>query len=195
SPGRAGLRGSPPAAAGVVGLLFGSPARVTVLSRLSAAGLTQMSSPLRWQQLVVTAPILLLVLLGLALSPALSVILAAPQRDQVRDQRTHQEWTHRARVNPWEARVVALSGWFGAGWSLLGAVLAAVVLQLLQLATALTWAWIVMIGLVLVPRQGLAVASAMRSGLRDVLYGPAGDYMRRESPYVLVAPEVGTRAD
>ena len=184
-----------PAAAGIGWLLFGITDLVTVISRLSAAELTPMSSPLRWQQLAVTAPILLLVLLGLALSPALSVILAASQRDQVRDQRTHQDWTHRARVNPWEARAVALSGWFGAGWSLLGAVLAATVLQLLQLATALTWAWIVMIVLVLVPLQGLAVASAMRSGLRDVLYGPAGDYMRRESPYALVAPEVGTRAD
>jgi hypothetical protein len=35
----------------------------------------------------------------------------------------------------------------------------------------------------------------MRVGLRDVLYGPAGDYMRREVPYALVAPEFGTRAD
>ncbi|WP_341856701.1 hypothetical protein [Brachybacterium sp. GPGPB12] len=35
----------------------------------------------------------------------------------------------------------------------------------------------------------------MKSGLRDVLYGPAGVYMRRETPYALVAPEFGTRAD
>src|SRR5699024_6299967 len=68
-----------PAATGIGWLLFGITDLVTVISRLSAAELTQMSSPLRWQQLVVTAPILLLVLLGLALSPALSVILAAPQ--------------------------------------------------------------------------------------------------------------------
>src|SRR5699024_9198340 len=117
------------------------------------------------------------------------------QRDQVRDQRTHQDWTHRARVNPWEARAVALSGGLGAGWSLLGAVLAATVLQLLQLATALTWAWVVMIAVVLGPPQGLAVAAAMRARLRAGLYGPAGDDLRRESAYALVAPEVGTRAD
>src|SRR5699024_3078365 len=77
-----------PAAAGIGWLLCGITDLVTVISRLSAAALTPMSSPLRWQQLAVTAPILLLVLLGLALSPALSVILAASQRDQVRDQRT-----------------------------------------------------------------------------------------------------------
>src|SRR5699024_4161858 len=164
------------------------------ISRLSAAELTPMSSPLRWQQLAVTAPILLLVLLGLALSPALSVILAASQRDQVRDQRTHQDWTHRARVNPWEARAVALSGWFGAGWSLLGAVLAATVLQLLQLATALTWAWIGMIVLVLGPLQGLAGASAVRFGLRGVLLRPGGDYLPRERPPAPARPQGGPRA-
>src|SRR5699024_4791022 len=134
-----------PAAAGTGWLLFGITDLVTVISRLSAAELTPMSSPLRWPPLAVTAPILLLVLLGLALAPALSAILAASQRDPLRDRPSHQDWTHRARVIPWEARAVALSGWFGAGWSLLGAVLAATVLQLLQLATALTWAWIVMI--------------------------------------------------
>lgn len=121
--------------------------------------------------------------------------LAASQRDQVRDQRTYEEWARRARVNPWEARVVGLTGWFAAGWMLLGAALAALVLQLLQVATALSWVWIVMIVLVLAPLQGLAAAAAMRSGLRDVLYGPAGDFMRRQSPYILVAPDVGTRAD
>src|SRR5699024_223852 len=158
------------------------------LSRLSTAELTHTSAPLTWQQLAGTAPILLLVLLGLALSPAPAVLLAASQRHQVLDQRTYPDWTHRARPHPWEARVVSLRGWCAAGWALLGALLAAVVLQLLQLATAVTWTWIVLIVLVLVPLQGLAAASAMRGGLRDVLYGPVGDFMRRESPSALVAP-------
>ncbi|MDN5822481.1 MAG: hypothetical protein L0H39_13475, partial [Brachybacterium sp.] len=184
-----------PAAVVTGWVIFGITDMVTVFSRLASMDLTQMSSPLRWQQLVVAAPIAGLVLLGLALAPALAVILSASQRDQVRDQRTYEDWTHRARVNPWEARAVALTGWFAGGWMLLGAVLAALVLQLLQVATALSWVWIVMIVLVLAPLQGLAAAAAMRSGLRDVLYGPAGGFMRRESPYALVAPDVGTRAD
>ncbi|MDN6330414.1 MAG: hypothetical protein ACTMKY_03780 [Dermabacteraceae bacterium] len=184
-----------PAAVGTGWLIFGITDLVTVFSRVSSMNLTEMSSPLRWQQLVIAAPITVLVLAGLALSPALSVALAASQRDQVRDQRTYEEWARRARVNPWEARVVGLTGWFAAGWMLLGAALAALVLQLLQVATALSWVWIVMIVLVLAPLQGLAAAAAMRSGLRDVLYGPAGDFMRRQSPYILVAPDVGTRAD
>ncbi|WP_394214057.1 hypothetical protein [Brachybacterium vulturis] len=184
-----------PAALGTGWLIFGITDLVTVLSGLASMDLTQMTSPLHWQQLAVAAPLTGLVLLGLALSPALSVLLAATQRDQVRDQRTYEEWAHRARVNPWEARVVGLTGWFAAGWMLLGAVLAALVLQLLQVATALSWVWIVMIVLVLAPLQGLAAAAAMRAGLRDVLYGPAGDFMRRESPYALVAPDLGTRAE
>src|SRR5699024_7061175 len=40
-----------PAAAGIGWLLFGITDLVTVISRLSAAELTPMSSPLRWQQL------------------------------------------------------------------------------------------------------------------------------------------------
>src|SRR5699024_12452649 len=39
-----------PAATGIGWLLFGITDLVTVISRLSAAELTQMSSPLRWQQ-------------------------------------------------------------------------------------------------------------------------------------------------
>ncbi|ATG50842.1 hypothetical protein CFK38_04360 [Brachybacterium vulturis] len=184
-----------PAALGIGWAIFAITDLVTVLSGLASMDLTQMTSPLPWQQPAVAAPLCALVLGGLALSPALSVLLAATQRDQVRDQRTYEEWAHRARVNPWEARVVGLTGWFAAGWMLLGAVLAALVLHLLQVATALSWAWIVMIVLVLVPLQGLAAEAAMRAGLRDVLYGPAGDFMLRESPYALVAPDLGTRAD
>ncbi|ASK65583.1 hypothetical protein CFK39_06755 [Brachybacterium avium] len=192
---RSSLKWVVPAAVGTGWVIFGITDMVTVFSRFASTDLTQMSSPLHWPQLVVAAPIAGLVLLGLALSPALAVILSATQRDQVRDQRTHEDWAHRARVNPWEARAVALTGWFAAGWMLLGAMLAALALQLLQIATALSWVWIVMIVLVLAPLQGLAAAAAMRSGLRDVLYGPAGRYMRRESPYALVVPDIGTRTD
>ena len=100
--------------------MFGITDLVTVIVRVGAMDLTATTSLLRWQQAVIAAPVIALVLLGLALSPALSVLLAAGQRDQVRDLRTHEDWAHRARVNPWEARVVGLTGWFSAVFALLG---------------------------------------------------------------------------
>ena len=192
---RASLVWVVPTAAGLGWLMFGITDLVTVIVRVGAMDLTATTSLLRWQQAVIAAPVIALVLLGLALSPALSVLLAAGQRDQVRDLRTHEDWAHRARVNPWEARVVGLTGWFSAVFALLGTGAAVLLMELLQVATALTWVAATVIALVLVPLLGLAAAAAMRSGLRDVLYGPAGDYMRREAPYALVAPDIGTRAD
>lgn len=184
-----------PAAAGTGWLVFGITDLVTVFVGISTMDLTSVSSPLRWQHAVVGAPIMGMVLLGVALAPALAVPLAATQRDQVRDQRTYEDWNQRARANPWEARVVGLTGWISAAWGLLGTVLAAIVLQLMQVATAFSWVSLILIALVLVPLLGFAAAAGMRSGLRDVLYGPAGDYMRRETPHALVAPDIGTRAD
>src|SRR5690625_7418165 len=35
----------------------------------------------------------------------------------------------------------------------------------------------------------------MRTGLRDVLYGPAGRYMRGDTEFALVAPDIGTRTE
>lgn len=192
---RASLTWVLPAAMGLGWAVFGITDLITVISRISTNELTEMTSPLRWQQGAIAAPILVVVLLGLALTPALAVVLSATQRDQVSDLRTSAEWTHRARVNPWEARAVALTGWLAAGWMLAGAVLLAAALQLLHVATAMTWVGVTLQVMVLAPLLGLAAASAMRTGLRDVLYGPAGDYMRRQSPYALVAPDVGTRSD
>lgn len=91
--------------------------------------------------------------------------------------------------------MAALTGWLSAGWALFGTILATIVVQLLQVANGVTGTWTVMTALVLVPLLGVAASVAMRTGLRDVLYGPAGDYTRREAPYALLAPEVGTRAD
>ena len=158
-----------PAAAGTGWLVFGITDLVTVFVGISTMDLTSVSSPLRWQHAVVGAPIMGMVLLGVALAPALAVPLAATQRDQVRDQRTYEDWNQRARANPWEARVVGLTGWISAAWGLLGTVLAAIVLQLMQVATAFSWVSLILIALVLVPLLGFAAAAGMRSGLRDVL--------------------------
>lgn len=184
-----------PALAGTSWLVLGIADLVTVLSSLSATGLSQVETPLRWQHLAVGLPLLVLVAAGCALAPALAIQLSSGHRAQVRDQRTYAEWAHRARVNPWEARVCALTGWLCAGWALAGTVLAAVLLPLLGAGTALTWVFLALLALMVVPLLGLAATQAMKSGLRDVLYGPAGVYMRRETPYALVAPEFGTRAD
>lgn len=184
-----------PAAAGIGWLIFGITDLVTVLSGLATMDLTSVSAPLRWQHALVVGLVTGLVMVGIALAPALAVPLAAGQRDQVRDQRSHPDWAPRARLNPWEARVAALTGWLSAGWALFGTILATIVVQLLQVANGVTGTWTVMTALVLVPLLGVAASVAMRTGLRDVLYGPAGDYTRREAPYALLAPEVGTRAD
>ena len=184
-----------PALAGTSWLVLGIADLVTVLGSLSATGLSQVETPLRWQHLAVGLPLLGLVAAGCALAPALAVPLSSGHRAQVRDQRTYAEWAHRARVNPWEARVCTLTGWLCAGWALAGTVLAAVLLPLLGAGTALTWVFLTLLALMAVPLLGVAATQAMKSGLRDVLYGPAGGYMRRETPYALVAPEFGTRAD
>lgn len=184
-----------PALAGTSWLVLGIADLVTVLGSLSATGLSQVETPLRWQHLAVGLPLLGFVAAGCALAPALAVPLSSGHRAQVRDQRTYAEWAHRARVNPWEARVCTLTGWLCAGWALAGTVLAAVLLPLFGAGTALTWVFLTLLALMVVPLLGVAATQAMKSGLRDVLYGPAGGYMRRETPYALVAPEFGTRAD
>lgn len=184
-----------PALAGTSWLVLGIADLVTVLGSLSATGLSQVETPLRWQHLAVGLPLLVLVAAGCALAPALAVPLSSGHRAQVRDQRTYAEWTHRARVNPWEVRVCALTGWLCAGWALAVTVLAVVLLPLLGAGTTLTWVFLTLLALLVVPLLGVAATQAMKSGLRDVLYGPAGDFMRRQTPYALVAPEFGTRAD
>jgi hypothetical protein len=193
--GRAWLVWVLPAAGGLGWLVFGIADLVTVITGIASMELGRISTPLSWQHPLVGVPLLALLAVGAALAPALAVPMAAAQTGQVRDQRTYPDWSHRARVNPWEVRVCALTGWLTAAWALLAIVLAAVALPLLSADTALTWAGLVLAALIGVPLLGAGAAHAMRGGLRDVLYGPAGDYMRRETAHALVAPELGTRAD
>ncbi|MGO1978460.1 hypothetical protein [Brachybacterium tyrofermentans] len=191
---RAWLTWVVPAAVGLGAIIFGIADVVVTFNGLLQSDLVQVRSALHWQMVAVGLPVLALVALAMAFAPGLAVLAAAGQRSAVIDQRTYPSWEHRKRVNPWESLVVALTGWFSAALALLGLVLFAVVLALLGAATALAWVWIVVGGLTLIPLLGAGASAAMRRGLRDVLYGPAGDYMRRETPYSLVAPDIGTRA-
>lgn len=191
---RASLTWVAPAAAGLGWLVFGIADLVATFSGITQADLTQVSSPLHWQLIAIGAPVAGLVALGVSLAPGLAVLAAHNQRGLVIDQRTYASWAHRARVNPWEARVVSLTGWISAGLALLGLAVTAVLLALVGAATPVVWVGIVAGAVVLVPLLGAGASAAMKSGLRDVLYGPAGRYMRRSTPYALVAPDVGTRA-
>lgn len=183
-----------PAAVGLGVIIFGIADVVLTVTGLLQSDLVQVRSALRWPMVAVGIPVLALVAGAVALAPGLAVLSAEGQRPAVLDQRTYPSWEHRARVNPWESRAVALTGWFSAALALLGVLLFAVVLALLGAATALAWVWIVVGGLTLIPLLGAGASAAMRTGLRDVLYGPAGDYMRRATPHSLVAPDIGTRA-
>lgn len=192
---RASLAWVVPTAAGLGWMVFGIADLWAVIQGLSSMDLTQVTTLLNWRLAVVAVPVTALVVLGAALAPALAVRLSESQRALVIDQRTYADWTHRARVNPWEARVAGLTGWITAAWGWAGTVLAALLLAVLSASNGMTWSGIVLSALVVVPLLGVAASRAMRTGLRDVLYGPAGDHMRRETPYALVAPEIGTRAD
>ncbi|GAA1485469.1 hypothetical protein [Brachybacterium fresconis] len=191
---RASLTWVAPAAAGLGWLVFGIADLVTTFSGITQSDLTQVSSPLHWQLVAIGAPVAGLVALGVSLAPGLAVLAAQNQRGLVIDERTYTSWAHRARVNPWEARVVSLTGWFSAVLALLGLAVTAVLLALLGAATPVAWVGIVAGAVVLTPLLGAGASAAMKSGLRDVLYGSAGNFMRRETPYALVAPDLGTRA-
>lgn len=167
-------------------LLFGSAA---------ALELTDVPSALNLAVVVLGLPIAVLALMALALTPALAVRCAAPQRSQVIDQRTYPSWPVRARVNPWEAALARWNGLLAAAVVVLAVVAYGVGLSVLGAQTGLTWTWLVLDVLVLAPLVGVAAAAAMRAGARDLLYGPPGDYMRRPSPAMLVAPEIGTRTE
>src|SRR5699024_11603022 len=98
-------------------------------------------------------------------------------------------------VNPWEQRVVNLTGWLNALIVLGATVVLGLALVLLDAVNGLAWVWMTLNVLVIAPLLGLAAAAAMRTGLRDVLYGPAGRDMRRDTEFGLVAPVIGTRTE
>ena len=184
-----------PALMGLAWIVFGITDIVVTFSGISDLELNPGPSPLRWQALAAGLPLLGLSLLAIAMTPALAGLLSNGMRSQVTDQRTYPSWAHRARVNPWEQRVVNLTGWLNALIVLGATVMLGLALVLLDAVNGLAWVWMTLNVLVIAPLLGLAAAAAMRTGLRDVLYGPAGRYMRRDTEFALVAPDIGTRTE
>ena len=184
-----------PALMGLAWIVFGITDIVVTFSGISDLELNPGPSPLRWQALAAGLPLLGLSLLAIAMTPALAGLLSNGMRSQVTDQRTYPSWAHRARVNPWEQRVVNLTGWLNALIVLGATVMLGLALVLLDAVNGLAWVWMTLNVVVIAPLLGLAAAAAMRTGLRDVLYGPAGRYMRRDTEFALVAPDIGTRTE
>ncbi|MFC0676178.1 hypothetical protein [Brachybacterium hainanense] len=165
---------------------------VVVIERMTsdmAFSVVQAQQP--WQVFAVGLP-LLAVLAGLvSLAPQLAMLLARPLRSRVLDERTYPDWETRAELNPWEARVVVLTGVLVALEALIITGALAVLLELAGGMTSTGWVWIGIDVLVASPLLGAAASFAMRRRLRDIVYGPAGLYTRRRTPFVLVAPEGG----
>jgi hypothetical protein len=178
-----------PAGFGAAWVLFGIYDTVVLFERvLSDAMMPTLTSGQPWQVYALGLPLLVLLFGALAVGPMFAMRIARPLRGQERDQRTYRHWSDRKRVNPWEERVVSVNGWLSVGLTLtiLGVFIVALVIS--GGMTAFGWTWIVVAGLLLVPLIGGAGSSALRHGLRDVVYGPAGGYMRREVPYASIVP-------
>ena len=164
-----------------------------------------MSGPLRpdsppvgaISRVLVLESVLVFVLFALAagFAPGLAAAMAGGARSRVLDERTYEAWSDRARVNAWEARVVQGSAWIVTGFAAVALVAWEILTRATAVASAVTVTWTVIGFVILLPLVFAGAFPAMATGLRDVLYGPAGRYMRRETPFVLVAPEVGTRTE
>ncbi|HIY24621.1 MAG TPA: hypothetical protein H9837_10025 [Candidatus Brachybacterium merdigallinarum] len=192
---RAGLTWVLPAAAGTGVILFPIADFVLVINGMLQYDLQDVPTGLSLAFALLGLPIAALVVLAVAVTPALAVLSARGLRGQVRDQRTYPEWAHRARVNPWEARVVTVTGLLTGAAVAAGAIGFGILLGVVGGGTGLAWTIVTLLVLLVAPLAGAGASAAMRQGLRGVLYGPAGRFMRRESPYALVAPDIGTRAD
>lgn len=185
-----------PAALGIAWCIFSGVDAAVLIQRLSVSSFT---SDLRTEMPAAFYLIALVVLLvfvpAIGAWPMAAMRLARPERANVRDLRTYRTWADRRRVNPWEEKVVRLVGIGHGAIAIACTALLAVLLVLFEVTPVGTWVWITLDVVVLAPLIGGAGYAAMREGLRDVVYGPAGWYMRRRTPYALVAPEAGTRAE
>lgn len=176
-------------------MVFGIADMVLLFSSGMQDDLLAITSPLSWQMVLIAVPLLLLVVAASALAPALAALLSQGRRGEAKDLRTYATWTLRARVNPWESSLALWTGAIAAVLAAAATVVLALALWVLALANGLTSTWIAILLLVIAPLYGVAAMMGMRERARDVFYGPPGRYMRRETPYALVVPEFGTRAE
>lgn len=186
-----------PTGLGLAWIVFAITDVVVLFSRISSIGGAQQHSPaqLPWQLLAIAVPLGVLTALGLGLAPLAAMRTSRSLRGRVTDLRTHRSWTDRVRVNPWEGAVATRTGLAQAAVALVAVAVLGVALALTGALTAVGWVWIVLDVLVLVPLIGAAGTWAMRHHLRYVVYGRAGAFMRRRTPWAMVAPLYGTRAD
>ncbi|MBK0330976.1 hypothetical protein I8D64_06110 [Brachybacterium sp. MASK1Z-5] len=186
-----------PAGLGLAWIVFAITDVVVLFSRLSSVSSWQQQAPaqLPWQLLVISVPLGALTALGLGLAPFAAIRTSRSLRGRVTDLRTHPVWSDRVAVNPWEGAVATRTGLAQAGVVLIAVVVLGMTLALAGALTAVGWVWLVLDVLVLVPFVGVAGTWAMRRHLRYVVYGRAGAYMRRRTPWAMVAPLFGTRAD
>jgi hypothetical protein len=191
---RSWMRFVVPAVLGIAWLVFSVNDIAVLFSRLDAVDPTDATrSELPWSTVVIGLVVGLAMLAGLALTPTVVLRIRRPRQGDVDDLRTYSRWADRARVNRWEADVVRM---IGQGHAMVAAAALIVVMVLLAPTGGLdrsAWTWAVCDAAVLLPLIGAAGTSAMRGGLREVLYGPAGWYMRRDTPWAAVTPRSGTR--
>lgn len=185
-----------PAGLGLAWVVFAITDVVVLFSRLSSMDTSQRApAQLPWQLLAISVPLGALTALGLGLAPFAAMRLSRSLRGRVTDLRTHRSWTDRVRVNPWEGAVATRTGLLQAAVVLIAVLVLGAGLGLTGALTAVGWVWLVLDVLVLVPFIGVAGTWAMRRHLRYVVYGRAGSFMRRRTPWAMVAPQYGTRAD
>lgn len=186
-----------PAGLGLAWIVFAITDVVVLFSRMSSVGSWQQQAPaqLPWQLLVISVPLGALTALGLGLAPLAAIRTSRSLRGRVTDLRTHPTWSDRVAVNPWEGAVATRTGLAQAVVVLLAVVVLGMALALAGALTAVGWVWLVLDVLVLAPFVGVAGTWAMRRHLRYVVYGRAGAFMRRRTPWAMVAPLFGTRAD
>ena len=143
-------------------------------------------APLQWWVLPAVIGVSLAWLACAGPIPAVLMALLRPKPGQVQDLRTYTTPAERYRVNRWEYRVVVLSN---------------LLIQLVTALTAIGFALIAVGGggdpgsimmavilfwITLLPFNALFTQAIMGRNLRQIVYGPAGRYMRRRTPIAAV---------
>ncbi|UYG17300.1 hypothetical protein BRM3_02380 [Brachybacterium huguangmaarense] len=176
-------------------LAFGIGDAAVFFTRISSSLDTTIRTGLPWPTYAIGFLLLALLLAAMALAPLVAMRLAEPQRALVTDLRTAPTWAQRAAVNPWEVAVCRTTAAIDTIAMGAATVLLAIGLGVAGTLDPMAWTWITIDLVVLTPLTYPAVLRGMQGGLRDVVYGPAGRYMRRRTPFALIAPPIGTRTE